>query len=204
MIVLMATAALASWTEIRQADGCTFFRGPQVAQGPQRVRVECTWDDVTAESLDAHLSQQDHYAAFIDALRHEEVVATPASLTSPVAGAVRIRQVAGAPFFPERESLVWAWQETQGSKALYRWSSHGAGVPVTNRVVVPENEGFWAVTPTDSGVFAEFELSYDPGGYIPTCVVRRFQQMDLMTTLDTLHALARVDTNPQVAMIDAE
>ena len=59
------------------------------------------------------------------------------------------------------------------------------------RVRAKRNDGFWLIERLDDGaVRATYELAYDPGGSVPSWLVRRLQLRTFRRTVVQLHDLA--------------
>lgn len=163
--LFLFSLAHAGWTATGTADGCTFYTGtPEGAVTP--LRAECEWA-IPADTLHRLLA---------DFGAHDDYFTTVATsdVKGQVSGGLLVHQLHVASGISDREvNLLFKTEDIAGGKR-YSWTkaSDQSGL---SGVVPGMDDGKWEVTATATGSRVVHELRYDPGGSVPSFVVRWFQ-----------------------------
>ena len=173
LLPLSAQAAPGEFELVRTTEDCQTYMGPRDDDGVTPVRIECRWDDVTPESIEAMFDQFAHYHVFVWALSDSRI-----HRTEPDRALVWQRHE--VPGTAPRETLVWLRSEANsfGSKR-YTWASAN-DEPLELSLFAtraPKNNGMWDIIPRAGGVDVVLELSYDPGGLVPDWLVKWCQTL---------------------------
>lgn len=163
MPLLLISLALAGWTETAQDGGCHFFSGsPQGAVTP--LRAECDWP-LPVEKLQA---------AVLDFGRHDDYFSSVEESTVLSPGLAR--QVHVASGISNRALMVKFWNESIPGGMRYSWTRADDQTGMDAYGVVPvRDDGKWEITTGATGAHVVYELNYDPGGSVPSFIVRAFQ-----------------------------
>lgn len=186
--LLMSPLALAvpkGYTEIKTTGGCTYFLGPEKPSGYAAVRAECHWDDVTAAELDALLSKHADHDHYFSAVSASEVLGTEGDQ-------VKVFQVHTAPGISDREASLLYKRSVSGESITHSWQLGPTQVPPKEgRVTCAMDTGLWTLTPAPSGgAEVVYELAYEPGGSVPTFVVRWCQSVGVVSIVEDFHNYA--------------
>jgi hypothetical protein len=181
-MLLLVPAALAAWSPNGAENGCAFFLGG-VEGKIQPVRAECDWP-IPAEKLHrliAATADHDLYFSTVDAC---DVVGTQAGKELAV-------QVHTATGMSDREVALLFSKEPIPGGTRYTWTKapdqSAAKRGLTNVAV---DTGMWEITSTPTGAHVVYELRYDPGGSVPSFLVRWFSGSGLKTLLGEMRAYA--------------
>lgn len=180
-LLLLTTLAHAAWTSTGTEGGCTFYAGPTEGTVTP-LRAECRWD-VPADELHRLLA---------DFGAHDDYFASVAESTvvSPIAGGTLVRQRHVASGISDRTcNLLFTTTDIAGGKR-YAWSltSDQSGLA---GVIPAKDDGKWEVVADGSGSKVVYELRYDPGGSVPSFIVRWFQGSGFRTLVLELEGWAK-------------
>ena len=160
---IIGTALAGTWTETAQSDGCTFYTGPR-SGNYSPVRVICEWD-VPAETLHGLI-------AILDA--HDQYFSSVSVAERLPSG--RYRQVHQASGISDREVILEMGSALIEGGVRYWWHKADDQSELTgNNVETVVDTGKWEITANGGGSRVVYELLYDPGGSVPSFVVRWFQ-----------------------------
>lgn len=182
MLLLLSSVALAGWTRSSEENGCVFFVGDrQGAYAP--VRAECEWPIAPAE-LQKLLADNNAHADYFTSVAQSRVL-------GPTAGGELVYQVHEASGISDREIVLLMGQEAIPGGTRYTWTRAADQSKITGKLVAtPVDTGKWEVTATPTGSKVVYELLYDPGGSVPSFLVRSFQGGGTRTLVGELRAWA--------------
>lgn len=183
MLLLISSIALASdWTRSAEENGCVFFVGArQGAYAP--VRAECEWP-IPADKLQALLADNDAHADYFTSVAQSRVL-------GPTTGGELVYQVHEASGISDREIVLLMGREAIPGGARYTWTRAADQSKVTGKLVqTVVDDGKWEVTATPTGSKVVYELLYDPGGSVPSFLVRSFQGGGTRTLVGELRTWA--------------
>lgn len=182
MLLLLSSIALAGWTRTADENGCVFFTGDrQGAYAP--VRAECEWP-IAADKLQRILAVNNSHADYFASVSQSRVL-------GPTAGGELVYQVHEASGISDREIVLVMGQEPIPGGTRYTWIRADDQSKVTGKLVAtPVDTGKWEVTTTPTGSKVVYELLYDPGGSVPSFLVRSFQGSGTRTLVGELRAWA--------------
>jgi hypothetical protein len=183
---LLAAAALAA---APSATDCTVATGDvDPASGLRTVEARCHWADIELDALTTMLAEPSGWERFVWCMSETRVIERSA------AGALvwQRHEVSGA---MPRENVVWTWSTFDDDGFEVRWvRADVAFAPSAGAVVPPTNEGSWHVAASPrGGVDVVHTVTYDPGGWVPTWIVRTIQTSGELRVLGDVRAAARSD-----------
>lgn len=181
---LLPAAALAvpkGYTDLnRDQDGCSFYAGPTLPSGFAVQRAECEWDNVSAERLDALLSELALHAELFPLVER----ATP---QGPAEDGTLVRQHHRVSGLGERQvDLIFT--RAQQEQAVVHSFRMATTQPGAEGLVPAACAGRWELSPRPSGgVRVVHELHYEPGGKVPPVVQRALQATGIVEQVTALH-----------------
>jgi hypothetical protein len=183
MLLLLVTSALAGWTKNSEENGCVFYVGDVVGKYAP-VRAECQWP-VAPAKLQALLARNADHDDYFSTVAEARVI-------GPAPGGGELvyeRHVASG--ISDREVVVHKTVEPIAGGTRYAWKRAADQSKVTGaHVNALADEGKWEVTASGEGSKVVYELLYDPGGSVPTFLVRWFQGSGTRTLVGELRAWA--------------
>jgi len=192
LITLFATHALAGapavpagYSEIKQAHDCTIYAGPKDADGVAPVWVMCMWPEVDAGKLDGLLTNVDAHDTYFSAVG--------ACDCEPAEGVSLCHQRNVASGIDDREIDLLMSRTVSGETIYHGWrpapTQRGAA---DGNVQAVKSEGKWGVTPNPAGgSWVTYELYYNPGGSVPSWVIRWFQGSGIADLVGEMRAVAK-------------
>jgi len=189
LTLLLATALAAVPPNARltaSENDCTFYALPANANGVEAVHVDCEWPELTVVTLDALLKKWEAHASYFSAVAKAETLETKGEVS-------RVHQRHVASGISDREVTLDMWRETVEKGYRYAWKNSGSQEPLWDKssVACPQDEGAWTVVALPrGGVRINYDLLYEPGGWVPGFVVRWFQTSGIVTMLDELRTRA--------------
>jgi hypothetical protein len=185
LAALPALAAPAGYKETQTTENCSLYLGPAAANGVVPMHAECTWKGVDLAKLDAFFSRWEEHATVFSTIVSSTVEGTEG--TSAI-----VRQVHHSKGISDRECVLKMDKTTIAGGFRYAWTLHGPAPTVAEgHVPVAFDDGYWEFTAVDGGVRAVHHLEYDPGGSVPSFLVRWFQTSGLETIVHEIEAYAR-------------
>jgi hypothetical protein len=167
LLLPLVSVALAGWTPNGTENGCTFFLGSQ-ENGMQPVRAECDWP-IAASRLQRAVAATADHDKYFDTVEECDV------LGAAPGGGELVRQVHVATGMSDREATLVFTRASISGGTRYSWALAAQQRP-TERVPVRFDTGFWEITDNGrGGSRVVYELRYDPGGSVPSVLVRWFQ-----------------------------
>jgi len=190
MLPLLLSAALAaptppaSFEEGKSGGGCTIYAGPKDSAGFSKVWALCAWPDVSVEKLDALLSDWSAHATYFSAVSSAQCV------TEGTTGYCRHRNVASGISDREIDLVMTRAQTPQGLR--FAWQpAPSQSAPTGGAVQAIDSTGAWHISANPAGgAWATYELYYNPGGSVPSLLVRWFQGSGILTLTEELHDYA--------------
>ena len=164
---------------------CTYFMGERESDGVTPLRVECVWDHIDPDKIDALFGQVAGYDAFIWAIEDTRQVSVDGARSL-------VWQRHSVPGTAPRE--VQLWMETQPTEAggmRYSWTT--AGTPFSlgkGAIRAPRNDGYWEVSVGEAGIEVVLQASYNPGGWVPDWLVRWCQTIGAERMMNDIQSLA--------------
>jgi hypothetical protein len=146
---------------------CDITVGDRDSFGNNLVIAYCEWK-VPLEKLKA---------AFADAAAHDDYLSSVVESTELADG--RFLQVHQSDGISDRQiTLSFTHEELDDGGYRVSWTRADKQEPlVKGRVDPPIDDGYWQVRPGENGINkVEYSLRYDPGGRVPTWIVRAFQK----------------------------
>ncbi len=162
---------------------CQVQPGDAISPGLPAIHVTCSWPDVPAHTLEHLLGRVDDHAPLFWMITDDHLVREED-------GRSLVFQRHQAPVTRPREALVWIQKQRQQDGAwTLTWAlDDGAFQPSDGALRPARNDGRWEVRPTpDGGSQLRLDLAYDPGGAVPSWLVRWCQGPGAMRALDGLH-----------------
>ena len=185
----------AQWSEDDRERGCVRYKGERRGDTIP-IRAVCIWP-LSPQALRAVLSRPEHYdRCFSRVEKSDRVDERSRQYTSSLSSSsplIRIYQVHDASPASDR-ALYLDYRITSRDRA-WRISFHktpeSESAPITKYIEVKRNEGYWQVEPHLRGAKLTLESLYDPGGAVPSFMVRWFLSGGVQKTLDELRACAK-------------
>ncbi len=188
LTTILATAALAAVPagarQTASENDCTFYALPANSNGVEAIHVECEWPEVTVVTLDNLLHKWANHQNYFSAVGRAQVLETKGDVS-------RVHQRHVAAGISDREITLDMWRETVDKGYRYAWkgSANQHTKWEEGNVSCPVDEGAWTVVALPrGGVKVNYDLLYDPGGWVPGFVVRSFQTGGIVTMLAELRA----------------
>ena len=179
-------AAPPDYTSIKVADDCTLYSGPTDSSGNTPMFADCHWPEVDPTVLQDRLRQWESYDAYIFAITSCTILKTDGARTL-------VHQVQVAPAIANREVAVWmeAHEVEGGVRVTWKNDPSEPLQLAKGSIRAPINEGYWEVTDhPEGGAKVSHWVHYDPGGRVPTWLVRRFSVGGLESVMRDVRALA--------------
>lgn len=165
-LCVLGTAWASNWKPVAEGDGCRFFVGDAV-DGFSPVRAECDWD----------LPPEKVQRVLADLARHDDYFTSVKQAERLPSG--RYRQIHQASGISDREIILDMGSEAIPGGTRYWWRKAADQSELTgNNVETTTNTGKWEVTAAaggGTGSHVVYELYYNPGGSVPSFLVRWFQ-----------------------------
>lgn len=182
MLLLLSSVAFAGWTQTAEENGCVYFVGDrQGAYAP--VRAECDWP-IATEKLQNILADNKSHAAYFGSVIASNVL-------GPTAGGELVYQAHQASGISDREIVLVMGQAPIASGVRYTWERAPDQSKSTGKLVpTVVDTGKWEVTKSATGAKVVYELLYDPGGSVPSFLVRSFQGSGTRTLVGELRTWA--------------
>jgi hypothetical protein len=168
MLILLSSIALAGWTKTAEENGCTFFLGEQ--QGTYApVRAECDWP-IPVEKMQRIVANTEAHADYFSSVVTSRILAP-----APGGGNI-VYQVHQASGISNREIVLQFSTTPIPGGTRYSWTKAGDQSKLTGEGVPCQvDTGKWEITSSSIGSHVVYELLYDPGGSVPSFLVRWFQ-----------------------------
>ena len=182
MLLLTASMAFAGWTLSAEENGCKFFIGDRRgAYAP--VRAECAWP-IPADKLQRLLAINNDHDDYFSSVVESRVV-------GPAPGGELVYQHHEASGISDREVMLVMNKEPIAGGMRYTWTRASDQSRVTGQhVLTVEDTGKWEIVADGTGSRVVYELLYDPGGSVPSFLVRWFQGAGLRTLVGEMRAWA--------------
>jgi hypothetical protein len=182
MLVLVATSALAAWTETARANDCIFYKG--AAEGEVTpVKAECDWP-IAAEKLQAILAKVGDHDLYFSAVEESTVL-------GPTTSGDLVYQSHKASGISDREIVLVMGSESIPDGKRFTWTAAADQSKVTGeKVQIPLDTGKWEVTSRPAGSHVVYELRYLAGGSVPGFLVRWFQGAGVQALVGELRTWA--------------
>lgn len=177
----------ATWSEDGRESGCVRYRG---AKRDQMIpmRVVCVWP-VSKESLKAVLESPQDYDQCFSRVEQSDLISVS---TRRGLRRIRVYQIHESSPASDRAIYIDYREEERGDVWRLRFGKSPRHLvkPITDFIEVKENRGYWQVEPHSRGARLTFEGLYDPGGSVPSFLVRWFLSGGVQTMMDELRACA--------------
>ena len=186
--LLVSHVSWAQWTEDDRENGCIRYRGAKRAQVIP-MRVICIWP-VSARALKRVIKAPQHFDRCFSRVEKSELIDT-ATLARGFK-LIRVYQVHNASPASDRALYIDYREEQVGGAWRMRFekSPPSQVEPITDFVEVKQNQGYWQVEAHPQGAKLTFEGRYDPGGSVPSFLVRWFLSGGVQSMMDELRACA--------------
>jgi hypothetical protein len=179
----VALAAPPGFRETKQSDGCTLYLGPAESDGVVPMAADCVWPDVTFEAFEAKLAPWQHHDRVFSTVVSSDLVRTEGATSI-------VKQRHHASGISDREIIIAGTRTSvSGGGVRFSWKKKAeAFTPASGNVEATRSEGYWQAVPlATGGIKVTYELRYDPGGSVPSFLVRWFQTSGLVGILGDLH-----------------
>ena len=189
LLLSVTSAGFAQWREDDREDDCIRYKGPKYG-GVIPIKVVCVWP-LTPQSVRKVLSKPEHYDRCLSRIESSELVSTSGQkLKSKI---IRIYQVHNGSPASDR-GLYLDYQLDQRDdhwRMSFKKSPADQVKPVTDHVEAKANRGYWEVKRHAQGVQVTLESLYDPGGSVPSFLVRWFISGGVQKMMNELRVCAR-------------
>jgi len=180
-----APAVPAGYSEIKSANDCVIYAGPKDGAGVAPVWALCTWPDVDAKKLDGLLSNVDAHDTYFSAVG--------ACDCAPADGGSLCHQRNVASGIDDREIDLFMSRAVSGEITYHAWTpaptQSGAA---DGNVQAVKSEGKWGITANPAGgSWVTYELYYNPGGSVPSWVIRWFQGAGIADLVGEMREVAQ-------------
>ena len=186
LFLAAAIAAPDGYSQAKETGDCTLFTGPADDSGIAPMFTECHWPEVDPAYLQGLLGVWDAYDKYIFAIESCTILKTEGNRTL-------VHQVQSAPAISNREVAVWMQKTEVDGGFRFTWKDDPS-VALTlakGNIRSPKNEGYWQVTAhPESGAVVQHAVHYDPGGRVPSWLVRRFSIGGLSDVMRDVRAMA--------------
>ncbi len=161
---------------------CDITVGDRDADGNNLVIASCDWK-VPIDKLKAAFKNVANHDEYLSSVVQSEVLADGRVLQVHQADGISDRQI----------TLTFSHEDLAGGGYKVSWARSDKQEPlVEGRIDVPLNDGHWLVRPGKDGINkVEYSLRYDPGGRVPTWIVRAFQKGGTGDILEEMLAAAK-------------
>lgn len=189
-LLLLAGPALAAppgFRETKQVDGCKLYLGPAESDGVVPMAADCVWTDVTLEAFEAKLAPWQNHDRVFSTVVASDVIRTEG-------GTSIVKQKHRASGISDREIIIAGSRTSvSGGGVRFSWKKKAESFAVASgNVEAARSEGYWQAVPNaGGGIKVTYELRYDPGGSVPSFLVRWFQTSGLVEILGDLHKALR-------------
>jgi hypothetical protein len=189
MWMTLLTAALAAkpappagYEEIKSDHDCVIYAGPKDAQGVAPVFAVCTWPDVDPGRIDTLLTDTGAHDTYFSAVG--------ACDCQPADGGSLCHQRNVASGIADREIDLFMARSASGETIRHTWTPAPTQTGAADgNVQAVKSEGAWTITPNPSGgSWVTYELYYNPGGSVPSWVIRWFQGSGIAELLGEMRA----------------
>jgi len=175
------TAASASLADAASVPGCTVSLVGVNAQNVPTFRGECLWSVAPAWVA----------TVLTDPVRLDASSSLLKSSKRLADGRIVNLQNTGWPFEDRQSTLEVADEPLPGGGVRRRYRLANAQAPLADGAVqVAVDEGAWEVAQHPNGTRVVLEMSYEPGGNLPTRIVRSLSPKYIARGLDELRASA--------------
>jgi len=161
---------------------CDITVGDRDAEGNNLVIAYCDWQ-VPVDKLKAAFKNVADHDDYLSSVVESEVLADGRVLQVHQADGISDRQI----------TLQFSDENLDGGGYKVSWTRADKQEPLAEgRVDPPLDDGHWLVRPGKDGVNkVEYSLRYDPGGRVPTWIVRAFQKGGTGDILEEMLAAAK-------------
>lgn len=183
LLTSMSLAAPAGWEKGKSAHDCTVWIGPEGDAGINKLSVECVWPEADFAELDDILGRPgDHDDVF-------GLIVT-STVVNEDGDTLYVKQVHNSPPLDKRELVQQMGRKEDGETVIHWWKKAPTQPAVADGHVNPDkNSGQWVLKENPAGgVFLTYELDYEPGGSVPSFVIRAFQGGGVLDFLGDLRA----------------
>ncbi len=183
MLLLLSSLASAGWTKNSDENDCVFYIGDRAgAYAP--VRAECNWP-IPAAKLQKLVAKSGDHDDYFSAVAESTVLA-------PTTGGNLVYQRHQASGISDREIVLVMGEEPIPGGTRYAWTRAADQSKITGKhVACLVDDGKWEVSDNGAGGSkVVYELMYDPGGTVPSFLVRWFQGSGTRTLVGELRTWA--------------
>lgn len=186
LLLSVALAAPPGFKVTKTTDHCELSLGPALPNGVVPMRAECHWADLSPDTLHGLLAAWADHDLYFSSVETSDVVRTDGAR-------VWVKQTHVAKGISNREAILVMEKTAVAGGARYGWTlDNGDAKPADGNVLAAWDDGFWEITAHPSGgTKAVHQLAYDPGGSVPSFLVRWFQTSGLTAVVEELEAAAR-------------
>jgi len=165
---------------------CTFYALPKNNDGIFGVHVHCEWPEITVVTLDSLLKVWEDHDDYFDTVAISEVLSKNGEIT-------RVHQRHVVSGISDREVTLNMWREVidKGYRYVFQNAEKQEEKRKSGSVLVPRDDGVWTVVALPrGGVGVDYDLLYDPGGWVPGFVIRWFQTGGMIKIMGELRTRA--------------
>ncbi len=183
-VLAAAPSPPAGYSEIKRANDCVLYAGPKDGAGYSPVWALCTWPDVDPGHLDALLSDVEAHDTYFSAVG--------ACDCEVVDGQNICHQRNVAAGISDREIDLIMYRKVEGDTILHGWTPAPVQTGAADgNVQAVKSEGAWTITPNPAGgSWVTYSLYYNPGGSVPSWVIRWFQGSGIAELVGDMRAVA--------------
>ena len=183
LLALPAIAAPPSNAKVTATENdCTFYALPKNKAGINGVHVHCEWSELTVVSLDALLKVWENHDDYFGTVSVSEEM----TREGEVARVYQKHVVAG---ISDREVTLDMTREVIDKGYRYRFtkSAEQEAPRESGTVNTLMDDGAWTIVALPrGGVSVDYDLLYDPGGWVPAFIIRWFQTNGMIAIMGEL------------------
>ena len=177
MSVGTTSAVAADRKVVAKTDHCELTAGDRDKEGNNLMLCYCDWKAPLATIKEI----------FKDSGEHDTYMSSVVESTVLADG--RVFQVHRADGIADRQiTLDFSEEDFEDGGYRVSWTRSAKQEPLAEgRIDAPLDDGYWEVRPGEGGVNkVVYSLRYDPGGRVPTFIVRAFQKNGLAVLLNEM------------------
>jgi hypothetical protein len=181
MSLVTASAVAADRKVVAKTDSCKITAGDRDAEGNNLMLCYCDWKAPLASIK----------AIFKDSGEHDTYMTSVVESTVLADG--RVLQVHQADGISDRQiTLDFSEENFEDGGYKVSWTRSAKQEPLgSGRIDALLDDGYWEVRPGKDGVNkVVYGLRYDPGGRVPSFIVRAFQKNGLAVLLNEMEAVS--------------
>ena len=177
-----------SWSLEEEEEGCLRYKGSK--QGDiLPIKIVCTWP-LSTKAVQKVLSRPQHYHRCFSRVKKSRLIHTPSKPKS----LIRVYQIHdGSPASDRAVYLDYVIKQRVNEWILrFQQSPQGEVASIDEKwVTVKAHKGIWTVSKHTKGVQVSLQSMYDPGGSVPSFLVRWFMGSGVQKMMNELRRCAQ-------------